>query len=212
MKSIVVLIIALFSIPAFNSSAAAQKSWRIDSVRPAQVYVRNKFDIIGAGFGDRQGRSTMVVMRLESGRNTIHKPRILTWSNKRIRLEAPDLAIPGAYSIGIYSNDNLISNEATLTVLGGIVIHDINPNPASAGDTIEIRGVHFGGTQVARYVSINRFGTRTRLTILDWSENLIRAQIPTRVAAGTYLLLIYYDETRTQSSDGVELTIEAQRE
>jgi hypothetical protein len=61
-------------------------------------------------------------------------------------------------------------------------------------------------------VSINRFGTRTRLTILDWSENLIRAQIPNHVAAGSYLLLIYYDETRTQSSDGVELTIEAQRE
>lgn len=208
MKMIFVLAVALFSMPAFSTSAAAQNRWRIDSVRPAEVYVRNKFDLVGSGFGERQARSTMVVMRLESGRNTIHKPRILFWSNKRIRLETPDLAVPGRYRVGVYHNDELITNEATLTVLGGISIHGINPSPASPGDTIEIRGVHFGGNQVTRYVSINRLGTRTRLTILDWSDNLIRAQIPDRVTAGAYLLLIYYDETHTQSSDGVEFTIQ----
>lgn len=212
MKIIFVLGVVLFWMPAFSPSSAAQNRWRIDSVRPAEVYVRNKFELVGSGFGDRQARSTMVVMRSESGRNTIHKPRILFWSNKRIRLETPDLAVPGRYRIGVYHNDDLITNEMTLTVLGGIVIHGIDPNRASPGDTIEIRGVHFGGNQVARYVSINRFGTRTRLTILDWSDNLIRAQIPDRVDAGSYLLLIYYDETHTQSSDSVEFTIEPRRD
>lgn len=215
MKTVIVLLATLLSTLGLSSSAAGQNRWRIDRITPDRVYVRNKFDLVGSGFGDSQPRHTMVLMTLnDDGRHTIYKLRILTWSRKRIRLETPDLAIPGNYTIGIYvgTESNLISNEMNLTVLGGIVVHSITPNPASPGDTIEIQGVHFGGNQVSRYVSINRFGTRTRLPILDWSDNLIRAQVPDDVGAGNYLLLIYYDETRVASSGGVDFTIERRRE
>lgn len=215
MKTVIVLVATFLSTLGFNSNTAGQNRWRIDQITPDRVYVRNNFDLVGSGFGDHQPRHTMILMTLNDyGRHTIHKPRILKWSSKRIRLETPDLAIPGNYTIGIYvgTESNLISNERNLTVLGGIVVHSITPNPASAGDTIKIQGVHFGDNQVARYVSINRFGTRTRLPILEWSDNQIRAQVPNNVGAGTYLLLIYYDETRVVSSDGVNFTIERRRD
>lgn len=215
MKTVIVLLATLLSTLELSSSAASQNRWRIDWIKPDRVYVMNKFDLVGSGFGDSQPRHTVVLMtRNDDGRPTIHKLRILKWSRKRIRLETPDLAVPGNYTVGIYvgTESNLISNEMNLTVLGGIVVHSITPNPAAPGDTIEIQGVHFGGSQVSRYVSINRFGTRTRLPILDWSDNLIRAQIPDGVGTGNYLLLIYYDETRAASSGGVDFTIERQRD
>ena len=215
MKTFFLLAVTLLSISGFCLKTSAQPRWRIDQVKPDRVYIMNKFDLIGGDFGDRKPRNTMVMMKLDDyGLQKIYKPRVLEWSNKRIRIETPDWAIPGNYTVGIYfgTETKLISNEMSLTVLGGIVIRSVMPNPASPGDTIEISGVHFGGNQVVRYVSINRFGTRTRLRIVDWSDRLIRAQIPDRAGVGNYVLLIYYDETRVVSSDGVDFTIERRRD
>jgi hypothetical protein len=118
--------------------------------------------------------------------------------------------VPGRYEVGIYRGDEtgLVSNLVPLTVLGGIVISRINPDTAHPGDTVEIHGRHFGAVQANRIVSINRLGHRYRMRVLEWGSGLIRAQIPNRLTAGRYVVLIYYDDSYRSSSDSVAVTIE----
>ena len=84
----------------------------------------------------------------------------------------------------------------------------ISPDTASPGDTVEIQGRHFGRHQANRVFSMNRFGSKTRMTVLDWSDSLIRAQVPARLDPGQYVVLIYYDGLYVSSSDSVRMTIE----
>lgn len=215
MNRILILVTTISCVCAFNSSAPGQTRMLIRRMTPARVYVMDRFDLIGSDFGDHKPKTLMVVMKLnDDGRRWSHKPRILKWSHRLIELETPESAVPGHYTIGIYlgRESNLISNEMNLTVLGGIMIQSIKPNPASPGDTIEILGVHFGSNQVARWVSINRNGTTTRLPILNWSEERIRAQVPESVDVGNYVLLIYYDEGIDSGSPSVEFTIQRRRD
>src|SRR6266511_1199730 len=106
MKSIPGVILISCMMLAFSLGAQAQHHARIKAIKPARVYPGDPFDLIGGGFGDRQGngRTVMIYMN-EYGHSERYKLQVLKWSDNRIRVESPDTASPGVYSAGIYFGD-----------------------------------------------------------------------------------------------------------
>lgn len=92
----------------------------------------------------------------------------------------------------------------------GMLIQRIAPNAASPGDIIEIHGIRFGADQGTKIVAIN-LGQVSRMQVLDWSDNLIRARIPNGLAPGSYLVLIYHDDTFRTGSNSLQVTVQGRR-
>lgn len=80
------------------------------------------------------------------------------------------------------------------------------PEVAYPGQTILIHGSHFGPNPGSKITAIN-LGRVNQMRVIEWSDRLIRALIPSDLAPGNYRLLIYYDGSFRTSSNSLELTI-----
>ena len=89
---------------------------------------------------------------------------------------------------------------------GGMLIDSVNPQAATVGDIIEIRGERFDSFQGNKIVAINQ-GRVNSVRVLSWSDNLIRVRIPEYLNAGSCRVLVYYDDSFRTSSNSVELDI-----
>jgi hypothetical protein len=211
MGRIIVATIVLLMSAGLGANAQGPGRIKISGTKPAEIYPGDRFDIAGKAFGDRQPNNiTVMISGTIVDRPLRYKLRVVKWTNERIRLATEETLVPGRWSVGIYRDDEtgLISNLASLTVLGGMVIERLEPEAAEPGDTIEIHGRRFGRHQANRVVSMNLNGRKHRMQVLDWSAELIRAQVPNRLARGRYLLLIYYDDSYTISCDSVPITVQ----
>ena len=87
-----------------------------------------------------------------------------------------------------------------------MLIERVSPHAVYAGDIVEIRGERFDSFQGNKILAINH-GRVNSVRVLSWSDNLIRVRIPNYLNAGSYRVLVYYDDSFRTSSNSVELDI-----
>jgi hypothetical protein len=89
---------------------------------------------------------------------------------------------------------------------GGMLIDRVKPFAVHRGDIVEIRGSRFDSFQGNKIVGVN-LGRVNPVPVISWSDDLIRVRIPNHLNAGSYRVLIYYDDSFRTSSNSVELDI-----
>jgi hypothetical protein len=106
------------------------------------------------------------------------------WTASAIRVRVPQNAITGPASVYVEVN-GVQSNEKPFTVQppvleGDVIITNVDPPQGPIGATVTITGNNFGNQQGGSTLTIND----KSLTILDWTNTQITAQIPEGATTG----------------------------
>lgn len=192
----------------------ANERMHITNVSPKPVNAGAELRIIGDHFGDQMNDRVGILKGSASFTLDVNQ-----WSNTLIRARVPPGTAPGRYDLHFYavpsmkevSNTLVVTVERVERILGrkpaqAMRLDDVAPDAVSPGQTLIIRGDHFGMRQDARVVGLSR-GKLHRLQVLEWSEQRIRARIPLGIDPGDYRVLVYADSTLASSSNTLTLTI-----
>jgi hypothetical protein len=90
---------------------------------------------------------------------------------------------------------------------GGMLIEKIVPNVTFPGGVIAINGRGFGNRQGTKLPAINRNNVLNLLQVTKWTDTQILAKSPVDLVGGTYVVLIYCDDTYRTSSNSLEVTV-----
>ena len=91
----------------------------------------------------------------------------------------------------------------------GMMIEKIVPNVTFPGGVIAINGRGFGNRQGPKLPAINRNNGLNLLQVTKWTDTQILAKSPLDLIGGTYVVLIYCDDTYRTSSNSLEVTVRA---
>ena len=94
---------------------------------------------------------------------------------------------------------------------GGMLIEKIVPNVTFPGGVIAINGRGFGDRQGTKLPAINRNNGLNLLQVTKWTDTQILAKSPLDLIGGTYVVLIYCDDTYRMSSNSLEVTVRDDR-
>ena len=90
---------------------------------------------------------------------------------------------------------------------GGMMIEKIVPNVTFPGGVIEINGRGFGNRQGTKLPAINRNNRLNLLQVTRWTDTQILAKSPLDLIGGTYVVLIFCDDSYRTSSNSLEVIV-----
>jgi len=121
------------------------------------------------------------------------------------------------YSTAVEGSDFYVDQASVSRVkqtpnrCGGMMIEKIVPNVTFPGGEIAINGHGFGNRQGTRLPAINRNNQLNLLQVTRWTDTQILAKSPLDLVGGTYLVLIYCDDSYRTSSNSFEVTVRDDR-
>ena len=122
----------------------------VSSLSPVLGQVETTVVIGGANFGDSQGTSTVTF------NGTAAAPG--SWSDTSITVAVPSTATTGPVVVTV---GGVASNQVTFTVTGPPpVISKLKPDEGDVGDSVKVKGEHFGTVQGDRRHYLQRTGRR----------------------------------------------------
>jgi hypothetical protein len=150
---------------AFTVNAVVPLMPVIGSITPAHALCGATVTVVGSGFGDNQGMSTVTFGGTAAA--------VTGWSATAITCAVPAGLTPGVADVVVTTS--LSSNVAGFHVDGKPSISKISPTRGRVGVTVTIVGKGFGA---ARGTSKVTFGTKAATRYVFWSDTKIKVRVP----------------------------------
>jgi RHS repeat-associated protein len=143
---------------------------QITSITPTSGVVGTQVTINGSGFHATQGSSTIAF-------STGASLTVSSWSDTQIVATVP---VAFGTTRVIATVNQISSNDDVEFTMPNPIVQSIAPLGGSTGTQVQISGSGFGATQGSSTVSFNF----TNASIVNWSDTLITATVPTGATLG----------------------------
>jgi len=154
----------------------------IESINPAAVYIDSILTINGKNFGDTQTGNFVELNGVKPDAANYSQ-----WSASQIKLKVPAGVSSGKLYVTTNSKKSngfdftIISKTDTVTP----VITNLTPNQGPIGQTVQIKGMHFGNARGTGYVLFNNVSVTN---YSNWSDSLILASVPAGASTGNVIV------------------------
>jgi hypothetical protein len=155
----------------------------ISGISTNDAILNDNLVITGTSFGASQGGSAI------NYAGTVLP--VTAWTNNRITASIGNITHAASGLVNIIVN-NSVSNGITLTVHPSI--SSLLPDTAEIGDEVSLTGKLFGSNQGTSSVSVSNIPA----TVINWSDNLIKAKIPDNAVKGDVVVTVNNIATSAQ--------------
>ena len=160
----------------------------VTSLSPALGQVETTVVIGGANFGASQGTSTVTFNGVAA--------TATSWSDASITVTVPAAAATGPVVVTVGGE---ASNQVTFTVTGPPpVISKLKPGDGEVGDSVKIKGEHFGTARGNSKVTFNGLLAESR----KWDDSKITVNVPAGARTGPVVVTV-----EGQASNPVTFTV-----
>ena len=148
----------------------------VTSLSPALGQVETTVVIGGANFGASQGTSTVTFNGVAA--------TATSWSDASITVTVPAAAATGPVVVTVGGE---ASNQVTFTVTGPPpVISKLKPGDGEVGDSVKIKGEHFGTARGTSKVTFNGLLAESR----KWDDSKITVNVPAGARTGPVVVTV----------------------
>ncbi len=146
----------------------------VSGISPTSGVVGTQVTINGTGFHATQGGGSVQFNGINAG--------IVSWSDTQIVATVPAAARTGPVTVTVLFG----SNSDVTMVLPSPAVTSLSPTSGPMGTQVQINGTGFGATQGASAVTFNG----TAATIVNWSDTLITASVPSAAGNGQVVVKV----------------------
>ena len=148
----------------------------VTSLSPALGQVETTVVIGGANFGASQGTGTVTFNGVAA--------TVTSWSDSSITVTVPATAATGPVVVTVGGE---ASNQVTFTVTGPPPeINKLKPGGGEVGDSVKVKGEHFGTAQGTSTVTFNGLKAAAR----KWDDDKITVNVPAGARTGPVVVTV----------------------